>query len=424
MELLLTGFVLIGLLQLPGHLDHLQETWWLKIEGSNVFKSYLIGLPIAILQTGIRIMTINLVLLLLLRGFWIGMIGLSSAFPKGINHEQLSFSKRFSNHLRQTTPDTENLIIRLDVICSSIFALSFLVFFIFISLGFYLVQMQVWVSINNYFGDFAEEGGGILFSLLVIISTIVLFIYITGAIFKFIDFIGIGVLKKRQNKWFNKPYFFISQFVSYVSLAFLYRPIYYILVSNSKKRVIRVVLFVYMLIAMVVFFNFGISSAHVYYPDYFRNAYELSFEEYENLRPSTAGVIQHPIIQSDIIKEGFVRLFIPYNVSDNNKLKSICPELKPLRQKFTSRIPFLKSTISKSKADVRKSLDCFSSLYRVSVDDSTYRNLKFFFYRHPNNNEPGIIVILPVSNLEHGYHSLKILKSGNKDPQVIQFWKE
>ena len=75
MELLLTGFVLIGLLQIPESLDYLKDFFWTRVSGHGVFKTMLIVLPLRVLLVGFRIMTINLVLLLLLRGFWIGMIG-------------------------------------------------------------------------------------------------------------------------------------------------------------------------------------------------------------------------------------------------------------------------------------------------------------------------------------------------------------
>ena len=67
MELLLTGFVLIGLFQLPGFLENFREDLWMKIEGDAIIKSYALSLPVNVVLVGIRVMTINLVLLLLLR---------------------------------------------------------------------------------------------------------------------------------------------------------------------------------------------------------------------------------------------------------------------------------------------------------------------------------------------------------------------
>lgn len=423
MELLVTGFVLIGLLQLPDYLKHIQEILSMNMEGNSILKSYVIYVPISVLMVGIRIMTMNLILLLLLRGFWIGLIGLTSAFPNGINHENLSFSERFATYLRQKSVDTESIIVRLDNICSSVFALSFLTFFIIISLGLYLTQLQIFTSLFNM-AITRNAAGNILYFLLALISGLIMLFYLLGGILKMIDFVSVGILKKINKKWFARPYFLISRFISIVTLAFIYRPIYYILSSNFPKNVIRLVLFIYLIIAGSIFFNFKFSSDHHYYPQFFRNTYEVSYNEYENLRPDDAGVLQNATIQSDVINDNYIKLFIPYNVTDNQKLKSLCPDLKSLRTEFSSYIPFLKPSIDINKSNVKAALKCFSEFYRISVDDSVYSHLNFFFYRHPNNDEPGIITHIPVHHLEPGYHSLKILEKENENPNIIQFWKE
>lgn len=423
MELLLTGFVLIGLLQLPAQLRHLQEMLMMQIEGSSLFKAYAIFMPFNIFKAGVRIMTINLVFLLLLRGFWIGMIGLSSVFPGGINHENLSFARRFSRYYREQTLDTEGLIVRLDNICSSVFALAFLVFFLIISLGLYLTQLQILTSLAEMAVNRAVEGEHI-YAVVAIISLFLIFVYLLGFVLKVIDFFSIGLLKKIRKKWFERPYFFLSRFTSFVSLAFIYRPIYYILASNYPKYVIRIVFLFYILLAGSIFFNFTLKSDHLYYPQFYRNQYEMSYNEYENLRPDPDRVIQSVMIQSDVIRDNHIRLYIPYHVDDNKKLKSRCPELEPLRLKFESYIPFLHSVVSVEEADVKRALECFSDLYRISIDDSVCTDLTFFFYRHPQNDEPGIITHIPVAHLQPGYHALKILQAGHQHSNIIQFWKE
>lgn len=139
MELLLTGFVLIGLLQLPDYLEHLYQVLEMRIVDNHPMIQNMISLPIGIVYIGSRIMTAGLIILLLLRGFWIGLIGLSSAYPKGIDHEKLSFTQRFS-YQQKKSMDTESTIVRLDNICSSVFAFSFLLIFIIFSIGLFFIQ--------------------------------------------------------------------------------------------------------------------------------------------------------------------------------------------------------------------------------------------------------------------------------------------
>ena len=422
MELLLTGFVLIGLFQLPDHLTHWANTMWMKVEGDSTIKANFIWLPYQMLLIGVKIMTINLIILLLLRGFWIGIIGLSSAFPKGIKNEHLGFADRFLKLLGRESVDNENLIVRLDRICSSVFAATFLFFFIAISIGVFIFQLQILGLIHSNSLE-ATENGKHIYLVPAILSGIIGYTYLIGGLLKLIDFLTIGLFKKIKVKWFSKTYYVLSQFMSYVTLSIIYRPIYYILVSNFPKKIISIVLIVYIFIAISVYFNFGFSSDHIYYPGHYRNTYELSNDEYENLRSEKTNVIKTPIIQSDVIEDSYLRLFIPYQVNYNQQLKTRCPDLKPVMERFTTSFPLISTSLPAEKSDVEASLNCFSDFYTVSIDDSVYTDIKFLFYRHTNNSEPGIITNIPVDHLSPGFHLLKIKAGDNKNEEIIQFWK-
>ena len=67
-----------------------------------------------------------------LRGFWVGILGLSSVYPDGINIKKLNFNDRFTNDLKKY--NFIHFIINIDNICSSIFAFTFLLSFSIISL--------------------------------------------------------------------------------------------------------------------------------------------------------------------------------------------------------------------------------------------------------------------------------------------------
>ncbi|MBD3178144.1 MAG: hypothetical protein GF417_00310 [Candidatus Latescibacteria bacterium] len=418
MELLLTGFVLIGLFQLPDYLRDILATWESAIGDRSIFKNLLLGIPYRVLLVGVRIMTINLIILLLLRGFWIGMIGLSSAFPGGIDYRNLSLAGRFSEYLKRKSIDTEKLIIRLDDICSSIFALSFLIFFIAISMGLYLVEIQALSSLSQ----FISEKEGVYYLILNIAVSLAAIFFLFAGLLKVIDFLSAGVLKKIKNKYFVTPYFYVSRFVSAVTLAFVYRPLYYFLVSNIPRKVIRIVLVFYLLVALGVMLNFSYGN-HIYYPGRFLDRYGVSSWEYENLRPESPGVIETAMIQSDLISGKYVKLFIPYDVDDNTKLKEFCPELKPVNSSFSSIVSISNLGRKVVEEDVQKALDCFSRYYRVAVDDSIYTDLRTLFTTHSHKGEKGIMKYIPVGRLEEGYHIITIYEIDRKIDS-IHFWKE
>ena len=76
------------------------------------------------LSSIIHIIIISLILYLILRGFWIAIIGLSSAFPDGINISRLNFYEKYEERLKAA--DFEKMSIGMDKVCSSIFAFAFL----------------------------------------------------------------------------------------------------------------------------------------------------------------------------------------------------------------------------------------------------------------------------------------------------------
>ena len=98
------------------------------------------------LVIGSKIMTANLILHLLLRGYWIGLIGLHSAYPNGIQFDRLPFSSRFIRFLSSRVRDLDASAVLVDKICSVIFAFTFLMIFIFVSVGLFFIVLFVLLS--------------------------------------------------------------------------------------------------------------------------------------------------------------------------------------------------------------------------------------------------------------------------------------
>ena len=430
MELLLTGFVLIGLLRLPEQFD----LWWEQfnlVRSSNTFIVNIVGFGALGIIAGIRIITINLIILLLMRGFWIGVVGLSSTFPNGINIDSLNYAEKFARDLEDKQPNSEQLIIWLDNLCSSIFALSFLFLFIALSAGVYFLQLFVIGQIHDFVA-YEILPSNIwplrwLWSGTVIACWIV---YLLAGMLKMFDFVTVGTLKRIRAPWFVKPYFRLSRFVNVASLGYLYRPIYYMLTSNVRRRTMAIILLVYLSLTIVFFFGFDYRNGHIYYPTNFLNQYELSFAEYENMLPEDYGLIDGMVIQSDIISGRYIKLFIPYDVDDNARLERHCPDLKPISGGLDANIDLnindtpLFGGRSGSRAQIETALECFSSFYQISIADSTYSELKFLFFEHPEHRVPGLITYIPVPHLQAGYYELEITAADEKFSNIIQFWKE
>lgn len=422
MELLLTGFVLIGLVNLPDIMERFYQQLVLSIDTPSNLINNFVGIPYIALDAGVQIITMNLMLLLLLRGFWIGIVGLSSVYPAGIQPARLNFSKRFKHALAARRFDSDSLVVRLDHLCSSIFALSFLFLFISISAGLFFLQVIIPESLFIIFTGRESEGLNVLRSMFVGLS---LFYLLLGFL-KAIDFVTVGLFKSIKWRWFARPYFYFSQFVSYATLGFLYRPIYYAFATNMSKSRLRWVLLGYLALVVVLIFDISYSSDHLYYPDRFRAEYEITYSDYQDLYPENQLAITNPIIQSDVIQDQHIRLYIPYLVTDNSQLKAHCPDLVSIQESgFSGRVNFGRNDQNQFTAeDVKRALDCLSSYYVISIDDSVYQNLTFRFYKQPDNRGRGILTYIPISHLHNGFHTLSLEQAIDPRPNLIQFWKE
>ena len=147
--------------------------------------------------------------------------------------------------------------------------------------------------------------------------------------------------------------------------------------------------------------------------------------------------ITNPTIQSNVISKGFLELFIPYNIKDNEWFQKKFPDVKPfkkigLRLSLSFNTTSNKDSLNTKLTDDERSkiiLNAFKEFYLISIDDSLYYNYNFYFYEHPNADEPGFFTIISIDNLKVGNHLLKIeknlvsdsLENGNK-PYYIPFW--
>ena len=142
-EILIVGFVLVMLFNIPDTLNleltKIQENFSVQKEGD--FLIWMIRfLTLGILSSIIHILIVSFSVYLSLRGFWVGILGLSSVYPKGINLKKLNFNTIFNKQISQY--NFNDFIIKIDNICSSIFSFSFLISFSIVSLCLFFVEFM------------------------------------------------------------------------------------------------------------------------------------------------------------------------------------------------------------------------------------------------------------------------------------------
>lgn len=405
-EIFISGIVLFGLLQVPEYLNEFRFYFKREIFGI----SSDIDTLVAILITGLQWLTFGLILHLFFRGIWIGLVGLSYVFPKGIRRENLNYQNKFK-HKINTIPDFTNQIIRLEKISSSIFSISY---FLFMSiLGgyiFFVATIAAPIYLFFYLGPYDFNDAINSPALRKAVNIYVMVILSLGAIHMF-DFLSLGLLK--QSKYLARVYYPFHRAVSWLTLSTLYRNIYYILISNFRKWKVVVFIVCFIILTFIVA-TFHVNNSSVGYQlsqlEFYgiSNGNVVSSSAYDNLNSGPKN--QRASIQSDIIKDDVLRLFITHYSYYDDSVKTLC-DFKTLDNKYSM--------------DSLK-LVCVSNFYKIHIGDSVYQNLTWKFHSKSNNKHRGIITYINISNLDTGLHDLHIELANwfNSNYQLIQFYKE
>ena len=217
-------------------LDKLQQESWqleLLISGFAIFGLFSvtepIGIKLDIAEHNDRIvdtllwfaakiccwiLIANLLIHVILRGLWIGALGLR--YVSGdIDYEELNYAPKFTKYLSKKIGSFDKYIATLENYCSVLFAVSFLFIFYFLACFLFIVALLsiAFIFLNNDFEGLFED-------ILVYIGIGLIIFTLIGALLTFIDFITQGFLKKK--KWTAKIYFPLYRIFSLITLSFLY----------------------------------------------------------------------------------------------------------------------------------------------------------------------------------------------------------
>ena len=421
-------------------------TIFLLITASREYTEFYDGLPLTynidgvaaivylflgLIGVSIRALALFLVIHLLLRGFWIGSIGLRSV-QASIDFDGLKYSKYFTEKLKKRITSLDNVVIQLDEICSVIFSFSFLVISIILSFGLYILFLGLLALLLGTLAGLAS--GWVENALAIFMAVLFLGILFTGLIY-LIDYFTLGFFKKYKR--ISKIYYPIYWFYGYVTLSFISRSIYYYLISKFSKKRIRVV---YSIMLALLFLNALIDfDQYQYYPEGDNNL-EMEANFYDNMR-DTDDFIYKASIQSNVIGDPYIQLFIRYEPENNRDIRRVCPDFEPMKSDGLNPRLYLDTEGGNfiirgrnfDEEDKEMLLTCLGDFYHVTVNDSVYSDLKFYFFKHPAHNQMGLVTMLGTSHLPAGENLLEVKRRMfnaqdsvlvPRDYAFIPFWKE
>lgn len=424
LELLITGFSIFLLVGgIDGYEVFRSEVQFNNIRPDSGAMNPILAVSILFLINSISVvlkfLLINLIIHLLLRGFWIGIVGLSSV-SSVINYEQLNLKGNFKKFIPNKVRSLDGLIIYLDKISSVIFAYTYLLVFSIMSV---VIVSSFILSLSGLLIWLAGELGDNAFKAIIIFILLVLVALMTiGAILFFIDTLLFSTFKK--SKWFSAIYYPIYRLFSVLSLSILYRSIYYHLITNFKRKQIIVV-------ALVLFGIFlmarGVSQWNSFklFPDNKAiSEFYSSRNDFDDTRSDA--YINRVSLPSKFINNGFLELFIRYEAADNALLEFLCPVSEGLNRElsisdgFKAGVESQKdSTIDVSDlitggdalaSKIENSINCVSSIYELWIDGIQMNLSQFMYHMHNNKNEKGYLTVVDISTLGRGEHLLEIRK--------------
>lgn len=383
-EILLSGIVLYGMFQVPDALDS-----FLFFFDNEVF-NYInaMELFIAIMKVGVYWLIVGLILHLICRGLWIGLVGLDYSFPKGIQFDKLKFQPKFLEKVKEVPP-FEAIILKLEHICSFIYSVSFLLFMSLVGTCIYTtVLILLPMSVVMLTADLRDE------SLVEALNAYAQYVLLFGLL-GVLDFVTMGFFRR-----FRIPAFVlwpIYRLFSFLTLAKYYRPTYFARVTNLNRWWLFLFLLVFTFLSYV-----GIGADQSGGP---RDTFSLidvwsfrdgdeSFEGHYQDKGSDNPSIRMQI-PSDIIRDDVLRVFIPARINVEDSLKKF--------MNYDSILDLPSDSLNLGQYYLSQ----ISKFYRISVADSTFET-KMYFQVANSTKQRGYLTYLNVGYLSEGLYEIHL----------------
>ncbi len=415
LELLISGFAIFGLFTAYEPL----KTEMLNAENNEQIYQFVVNI---VLLIACSILLFNLLLHVILRGVWIGALGLR--YVSGdIDFEVLKYGEKFKKYLKKRIVSFDRYIANLENYCSVLFALSFLTIFFVLGLTLIILAISLvanFIIDNENLPDWLSNAVGI---------PITVFLGV-GMFLTFIDFVTLGLLKR--NKWVAMVYFPFYWVFSYLSLSFLYRPLLYNFLDNKfGKRLIVLLTPIYILILLITGLEYR--KSNYFSPELSSRSYVANKENYRDLLTKSGDIPAQVTIPSKVIRTPYLNIFIGYSESIEDRIIKFNDSLKPekdLRGIISNNFNFGENWFQRirNKDSVRQSyLKTFNEIYSFKIDSLKYDSE--FIIGTDNDENIGFEVYLNIKDLQEGKHLLRLIRKQKTKKNIteeqrttIPFW--
>ncbi len=411
LELLISGATVFGLMQLP---DALNRALVILMNGNEEPIADLVRTVSIYLQFSLITLILTFVLHLLVRAYWVALVGMYSVYPQGIRWDRSSSGgpayREFGENQMGSMPE---LIDRADNRATKIFGMGFGMALVMMVASLVVGLMIVIMMIVQMTNNDLERWNTVLWMALGVL-------FIPFFVAYLIDYqFGEKLKANRNDGWIKKIYGFYRK----TGMGNGSNPMISLYTTNEgvKKTTIGMAVFMLpLMLGVAVFTNTrGVSIDNGAYdglPKLELGAEQvLRPEYYESSRGEEFSTTLVPYIEDSVIESDYLRLFIPYHPPRYNRfLKQQCPE-----------------SLVRKETNQGEGLNCLSSYFAIQVDNQAV-NQPLLAATDPKTGQRGAVAMIDIRKFSDGQHVLKIKaipknsESEKKEEakfHVIPFWK-
>ena len=403
-ELLVSGALLFGLLQAPELLDSVFDHLGPRLADTAWWALFFIWYFFKLISYAL---TISLGLHLIARAYWIGLVGLDSAFPEGVDWDEVRAGPIAKRAYQALLPPLATMARRTDRFASAIFAFAFL-------------------------------GVAILLKSLALATFIAVPTFLLGLLLPAIDwrilwasllalFVGMQLLIVSADRLLGERLDegstsarlidrLVRAFYRYTGSA-LFTPVQFVLFSRVPRPLIQSLNLGFILLMYAVFFaSFALSvgsvvlAADELLPN--RPGYRSVDTRYFALTRDPASTA--PLIQSEIIEGPYLRLELPFVMRrEARRAKQVCADVGVIGS--ASALAGGHPTDVPADPDTTAAvLKCIADLWEAKLD-ARPQTVDWDFYSAPGSGVTALLAYFPTESLAPGAHTLEIAETLSAD---------
>lgn len=397
LELFISGLLAFALLAVPGYLFDAWARSSLHTEGM-YFQVLWFGFSISVGMC--YVLAVALIAHLTVRGYWIGLIGLKSHFPKGIDWERLQHMGPVSRaFLKARDGGLDGSIERADRLATLLFSTTLLaVQTLAGTLVVAVLTLCAAMAISALAGG-AERVG------MTVVATVLTSLFALALVPAVLERAIArrqrrGQSSDRQQRWLQR---FLGA-MQRIPLLRLMQAMQLTLQSNLRSRSFMVA---YLLAVMVAMVLGGVQVLGSLKFSLF-NRYQVMTDEavehgmlsahYESLRSAHDQLLPYPMIPSDTISGSRLRVFIPHRPQRDN----------PLARQHCTALPGAHNEASGMQA-ANAAVECLSRLWQVQLDGTPVDLHDFMPMERRDLDMRGLVGYLPTAGLTPGRHDLSLV---------------